>query len=107
MTVRKLGNTGLEVPPLALRTNVFSWTIDEPAAFKLLNAVVAFGLNFLDTADVYSNWVPGNGGRSRAASGGDSPQLLATPFAYLPESAWLAAVTAYTRCRRISPSSPL
>ena len=70
MKLRKLGNSGLEIPPLALGTNVFSWTVDEPGAFKLLDAAVASGLNFLDTADVYSRWVPGNqGGESETMIG--------------------------------------
>jgi len=70
MILRKLGNSPLEVPPLALGTNVFSWTVDEPTAFKLLDAAVAHGLTFLDTADVYSRWVPGNkGGESETIIG--------------------------------------
>ena len=70
MVLRKLGNSGLQVPPLALGTNVFSWTVDEPTAFKLLDAAVASGLTFLDTADVYSRWVPGNkGGESETIIG--------------------------------------
>jgi aryl-alcohol dehydrogenase-like predicted oxidoreductase len=70
MKLRKLGNSGLEIPALALGTNVFSWTVDEPAAFRLLDAAVASGLTFLDTADVYSRWVPGNeGGESETMIG--------------------------------------
>src|SRR5579872_2798273 len=62
MKMRKLGNSGLEVSPLAFGGNVFGWTVDEPASFQLLNAFVAAGFNFIDTADMYSNWVPGNQG---------------------------------------------
>ena len=70
MILRKLGSSALEVPPLALGTNVFSWTVDEPTAFNLLDAAVASGLTFLDTADVYSRWVPGNkGGESETIIG--------------------------------------
>ncbi|EEF60782.1 aldo/keto reductase [Pedosphaera parvula] len=70
MNKRKLGNSGLEVAPLALGTNVFGWTIDEPTAFKILDAFVAAGLNLLDTADVYSRWAPGNkGGESETIIG--------------------------------------
>jgi aryl-alcohol dehydrogenase-like predicted oxidoreductase len=70
MIKRKLGNTGLEVGPLALGGNVFGWTADEPMSFKLLDAFVASGLNLIDTADVYSKWAPGNkGGESETVIG--------------------------------------
>jgi len=70
VTKRKLGNTGLEVGPLALGGNVFGWTADEPTSFKLLDAFVASGLNLIDTADVYSKWIPGNkGGESETVIG--------------------------------------
>ena len=62
MKKRKLGNSGLEVAPLALGGNVFGWTADEPTSFRLLDAFVAAGGNLIDTADVYSTWVPGNKG---------------------------------------------
>jgi len=70
VTKRKLGNTGLEVGPLALGGNVFGWTADEPTSFKLLDAFVASGLNLIDTADVYSKWIPGHkGGESETIIG--------------------------------------
>ena len=70
MRKRKLGNTGLEVAPLALGGNVFGWTADEPTSFRLLDAFVAAGCNLIDTADVYSSWVPGNkGGESETVLG--------------------------------------
>jgi aryl-alcohol dehydrogenase-like predicted oxidoreductase len=70
MTLRNLGNSGIAVPPLCLGTNVFGWTADEPTAFRLLDAAVASDLNFLDTADVYSRWAPGNhGGESETMIG--------------------------------------
>jgi aryl-alcohol dehydrogenase-like predicted oxidoreductase len=70
MTLRVLGNSGIAVSPLALGTNVFGWTVDRPTAFRLLDAFVASGLNFLDTADVYSHWAPGNrGGESETMIG--------------------------------------
>lgn len=70
MTKRKLGNTGLETGPLALGGNVFGWTADEPTSFKLLDAFVASGLNLVDTADVYSKWIPGHkGGESETIIG--------------------------------------
>jgi aryl-alcohol dehydrogenase-like predicted oxidoreductase len=70
MKKRKLGNSGLEVAPLALGGNVFGWTVDEPTAFEILDAFVAAGFNLLDTADTYSRWVPGNkGGESETIIG--------------------------------------
>jgi aryl-alcohol dehydrogenase-like predicted oxidoreductase len=70
MEKRKLGNSGLEVYPLALGGNVFGWTVDEPTAFRLLDAFVDAGLNLIDTADTYSRWVTGNkGGESETIIG--------------------------------------
>src|SRR5436309_15578454 len=67
---RRLGNSGLEVAPLALGGNVFGWTADEAASFQVLDAFVAAGGNLIDTADVYSRWAPGNrGGESEAVIG--------------------------------------
>ncbi len=87
MIKRRLGNSTLEVGPLAFGGNVFGWTADETASFKLLDAFVASGLNLVDTADVYSRWVPGNkGGESEtvigtwleARPGGRDKVLIAT-----------------------------
>jgi aryl-alcohol dehydrogenase-like predicted oxidoreductase len=69
MNRRKLGNSGLEISPLVFGGNVFGWTADEPTSFKLLDAFVAAGFNAIDTADVYSKWVPGH-------SGGESEKIL-------------------------------
>ena len=70
MKTRKLGNSGLEVAPLVFGGNVFGWTADEPTSFRLLDAFVAAGFNFVDTADVYSKWAPGNkGGESETVLG--------------------------------------
>jgi aryl-alcohol dehydrogenase-like predicted oxidoreductase len=69
MKKRKLGNSGLELAPLALGGNVFGWTIDEPASFQVLDAFVSAGFNFVDTADMYSTWKPGN-------KGGESETIL-------------------------------
>src|SRR5207237_3688922 len=66
---RKLGNSGLEVGPWAFGGNVFGWTADEPTSFGLLDAFVAAGLNFIDTADLYSRWAPGH-------QGGESESIL-------------------------------
>ena len=70
MITRMLGNSGLAVAPLALGGNVFGWTADEQTSFKVLDAFVASGLNLIDTADVYSRWIPGHqGGESETVLG--------------------------------------
>jgi len=70
MRQRKLGKSGLEVAPLCFGGNVFGWTADEPTSFRVLDAFVAAGMNFIDTADVYSTWAPGNhGGESETILG--------------------------------------
>ena len=70
MNRRKLGNSGLEVSPVALGANVFGWTADEAASFRVLDAFVDAGFNLIDTANTYSVWVPGHqGGESEAIIG--------------------------------------
>lgn len=70
MDKRRLGRSDLMVSPLCLGGNVFGWTADEAMSFKLLDAYVDAGLNFIDTADVYSTWAPGNaGGESESIIG--------------------------------------
>jgi aryl-alcohol dehydrogenase-like predicted oxidoreductase len=70
MKKRKLGDSGLEVSPLAFGGNVFGWTADETMSFRLLDAFVAEGFNLIDTADVYARWVPGlEGGESETIIG--------------------------------------
>jgi aryl-alcohol dehydrogenase-like predicted oxidoreductase len=70
MQQRQLGRSGLSVPPLAFGGNVFGWTVGEADAFSLLDAMVDAGLTFIDTADVYSRWAPGNrGGESEVIIG--------------------------------------
>ena len=72
MTVEKrpLGQSGIQVAPLALGGNVFGWTADEAASFDILDAFVAEGGNMVDSADVYSAWVPGHqGGESETVIG--------------------------------------
>jgi aryl-alcohol dehydrogenase-like predicted oxidoreductase len=69
MIKRALGRSGLQVPPLTFGGNVFGWTVDEAGAYSLLDAMVDAGLNFIDTADVYSRWAPGN-------QGGESETLI-------------------------------
>jgi aryl-alcohol dehydrogenase-like predicted oxidoreductase len=70
MRKRSLGNSGLEVAPLAFGGNVFGWTADEQTSFRLLDAFVAAGFNLIDTADMYSRFAPGNrGGESETIIG--------------------------------------
>ncbi len=66
---RPIGSSGLEVAPLALGGNVFDWTADEQTSFAVLDAFVDAGGTMIDTADVYSAWVPGH-------SGGESERLI-------------------------------
>ena len=70
MQKRRIGRSELEVVPLMFGGNVFGWTADEATSFSILDAFVDAGLNFIDTADVYSAWVPGNqGGESETIIG--------------------------------------
>ncbi|WP_218510700.1 aldo/keto reductase [Variovorax sp. dw_308] len=70
MQLRSLGRSDLKVSPLAFGGNVFGWTIDEALSFRLLDAWLDAGFNFIDTADVYSSWVPGHtGGESETIIG--------------------------------------
>lgn len=62
MQNRQLGNSDVEISPLCLGGNVFGWTADEPTSFRILDGFLDAGGNFVDTADVYSTWVPGNKG---------------------------------------------
>lgn len=74
MQKRKLGSTGPEVPVICLGGNVYGWTLSEADAFRQLDAAVEAGLNFVDTADVYSRWVPGH-------KGGESETIIGKWFA--------------------------
>jgi aryl-alcohol dehydrogenase-like predicted oxidoreductase len=70
MRKRKLGGSGLTVSVVALGGNVFGWTADEAASFRVLDAYTEAGGNLIDTADIYSTWVPGNrGGESETIIG--------------------------------------
>ncbi|WP_119303835.1 aldo/keto reductase [Dongia deserti] len=70
MEKRRLGKSDLYVAPLCLGGNVFGWTADEAMSFKLLDAFIDAGFNFVDTADVYSKWAPGHhGGESEIIIG--------------------------------------
>jgi aryl-alcohol dehydrogenase-like predicted oxidoreductase len=67
--LRPISNSGLKVAPLALGGNVFGWTADEAASFRILDAFVDAGGTMIDTADVYSAWVPGH-------KGGESEEVI-------------------------------
>lgn len=70
MTRKQLGKSGISVAPLALGGNVFGWTIDEKKSFEVLDAFVDFGFDLIDTANMYSTWVPGHkGGESETIIG--------------------------------------
>ena len=70
MLMRKLGRTGMKVAALCLGGNTFGWTTDQKASEAVLDAYLEAGGNFIDTADVYSRWAPGNtGGESETALG--------------------------------------
>lgn len=86
MQKRQLGTSNLQVPILCLGGNVFGWTLPEADSFRQLDHALDAGLNFIDTADVYSRWAPGHkGGESEtvlgkwfAKSGKRSQVILAT-----------------------------
>ncbi|MFH8344642.1 aldo/keto reductase [Streptomyces sp. NPDC018045] len=98
-TQKTLGS--LSVSPLSLGGNVFGWTADEPQSFAVLDAYVAGGGNFIDTADVYSAWVPGNkGGESEtvlgnwlASRGNREDVVIATKVGAHPDLKGLAPAT--------------
>lgn len=69
MEKREIGSSGIEVAPLALGGNVFGWTADTKTSFDVLDAFVEAGGTMIDTADVYSAWVPGH-------SGGESETVI-------------------------------
>jgi aryl-alcohol dehydrogenase-like predicted oxidoreductase len=70
MKTRRLGDTELEIVPVVFGGNIFGWTVDEAKSFELLDAWVDGGFNCIDTADVYSTWVPGHvGGESETIIG--------------------------------------
>jgi aryl-alcohol dehydrogenase-like predicted oxidoreductase len=73
MQKRKLGQSALDVSPICFGGNVFGWTADEATSFSLLDELVDGGIDFIDTADTYSRWVPGN-------SGGESETIIGKWF---------------------------
>ncbi len=99
MRHRPLGRSGLSTAPLIFGGNVFAWTADEAMSHRLLDAFVDGGFNAVDTADVYSAWVPGHaGGESEAvigrwlkASGKRDSVLILTKVAMWPKRPGLSA----------------
>ncbi|MFF8769834.1 aldo/keto reductase [Kitasatospora sp. NPDC015120] len=97
----QLGDSELSVFPLSLGGNVFGWTADEAESFAVLDAYAAAGGNFVDTADVYSCWVPGNtGGESETiigkwlrSRGNRDSVVVATKVGLHPEARGLGAAT--------------
>ncbi len=69
MERRRLGRTDIEIAPLVLGTNVAGWTADEKTSFAVFDAFVDAGFSAIDTADVYSRWVPGNDSESEKIIG--------------------------------------
>lgn len=69
MKIQKLGNTGLECPPIVFGGNVFGWTANEKESFRLMDHLLDMGINMIDSADVYSRWAKGN-------SGGESESII-------------------------------
>ncbi|WP_406393438.1 aldo/keto reductase [Streptomyces sp. NBC_00887] len=100
-SLRTLGSSSLQIFPLALGGNVFGWTADEDGSFAVLDAYAAAGGNFIDTADSYSAWAPGNeGGESEtlvgkwlASRSNRSDIVVATKVGAHPEFKGLAGAT--------------
>src|SRR6202047_5685059 len=95
----KIGTTDLDVFPLALGGNVFGWTATQEESFAVLDAYAAAGGNFIDTADMYSAWAPGNSGgesetiigRWMKARGNRDKIVIATKVGMLPRLPGLSA----------------
>src|ERR1700685_1635803 len=101
MQTRRLGRTDLSVAPLVLGGNVLGWTPDKKTSFDVLDRFAAAGGNFIDTADVYSAWAPGNsGGESEtilgrwiASRGSREQTIIATKVGKHPQYSGLSAET--------------
>ena len=95
----RVGDSDLEIFPLVLGGNVFGWTADEPTSFGVLDGFVAGGGNFIDSADGYSHWAPGNtGGESETIIGNWHTErgnrddvVIATKVSTHPQFSGLAA----------------
>ena len=108
MILRQLGRSTLSVAPMALGTNVFGWTADRATSFAQLDACLDAGLNLIDTADVYSAWVPGHKGAESetvigewVAARGSSARdklVIATKVALLPSRPGLSRANIIAAC---------
>ena len=108
MTLRKLGRSDISVAPMGIGGNVFGWTADKDTSFALLDGCVDAGINLIDSADVYSAWVPGHqGGESEtvigqwvAARGARARQklVIATKVAKLPTRPGLSRANIMAAC---------
>ena len=98
MEKRKLGKSGIEFAPIAFGGNVFGWTADEATSHKLLDAFVDAGFSFIDTADVYSRWVPGH-------TGGESETIIGSWLKKNP--AKRSKVEIATKCGMVPPEGAL
>ena len=96
----RIGRSDLDVFPLCLGANVFGWTADRDESFRILDAFHGGGGNFIDTADSYSAWVPGN-------SGGDSERIIGEWLASRrPENVIIATkVSQHPDFRGLAPNS--
>jgi aryl-alcohol dehydrogenase-like predicted oxidoreductase len=94
----QLGSSGLDVSTLCLGTNVFGWTADEAASHTVLDAYVAGGGTFVDTADVYSAWVDGN-------RGGESEAIIGSWIARHPDQRDDLVIA--TKCSQLAPNTGL
>ncbi|MBW4436539.1 MAG: aldo/keto reductase [Pleurocapsa minor GSE-CHR-MK-17-07R] len=74
MNYRRLGRTGLKVSALCLGTMTFGWSADEATSFSIMDAALDAGINFFDTADIYSRWIDGH-------KGGESETIIGKWFA--------------------------
>ncbi|EYT54883.1 alcohol dehydrogenase [Leucobacter sp. UCD-THU] len=97
----RIGSSDIEIAALALGGNVFGWTADRDTSFDVLDAFLAGGGDFVDTADGYSHWAPGNGGGESetilgewfAARGNRDDVVLATKVSTHPQFSGLAPDT--------------
>ena len=96
----RIGDSDLDIFPIGLGGNVFGFTADEATSFAILDAWIDGGADFIDTADVYSAWVPGNsGGESEviigrwlaARAGAGEKTVIATKVSQHPEFSGLGA----------------
>ncbi|MBC7729948.1 MAG: aldo/keto reductase [Microbacteriaceae bacterium] len=99
MQHRELGRSGLHTAPLAFGGNVFGWTADQATSFKLLDAFVDSGFNLIDTADVYSRWVPGH-------TGGESETVIGNWLAAPGNAGKRARVLIATKVGKPMPDTP-